>query len=531
MSSSAPSVASEDDAKQVNVHASDRFFDPFTFMFTTTSAVEQKPRNQHWVLDSGATCCATYDETECIDIIPCNIKVTAAGSSFRVQHIGTALINTLDEGGHTVQLKMRNTLISPDFPYKLLALHMFTVKDWEVNITKSQMRIFNSVSSQTVFLGDKDPHTLLYFLHPASEASFLARSYGEPKGSNIDLLWQLHQRLGHRNFADIGRQYSIPVPKQVPACVSCIMGKSHKHPYLSEGFERATRVAEGFHSDFRGPFSVHTPQGHLYLLTLIDDLSDRIFGFLAKTQTEWHEIWPKFVLRVESEIGRPNCIAWLLSDNGGVYIAEKTTTFNSSKGIRQRLSAPYAQWMNHTAERNMRTIGEMAVTTLVHSNLPKSAWGYAVLLAIEVINRTADNAERNKQSGFPAHFSRLEKWKGKELPLQTKALYPLAVWPSSMFQQFCAQSWTNMQLQLCIWELIQSQALIYLALFTIWMCQLLWMSPLWRMCSHFANSSTVSLQLRFFGVLITISAKVILDLVCSAILIHLVCPKCLIVTR
>ena len=332
-----------------------------------------------------------------------------------------------------MQLKMRNTLISPDFPYKLLALHMFTVKDWEVNITKSQMRIFNSASSQTVFLGDKDPHTLLYFLRPASKASceqpvtshsFLARSYGEPKGSNIDLLWQLHQRLGHRNFADIGRQYSIPVPKQVPACVSCIMGKSHKHPYLSEGFERATRVAEGFHSDFRGPFSVHTPQGHLYLLTLIDDLSDRIFGFLAKTQTEWHEIWPKFVLRVESEIGRPNCIAWLLSDNGGVYIAEKTTTFNSSKGIRQRLSAPYAQWMNHTAERNMRTIGEMAVTTLVHSNLPKSAWGYAVLLAIEVINRTADNAERNKQSGFPAHFSRLEKWKGKELPLQTKALYP-----------------------------------------------------------------------------------------------------------
>ena len=47
------------------------------------------------------------------------------------------------------------------------------------------------------------------------------------------------------------------------------------------------------------------------------------------------------------------------------------------------------------------------------------------MLAIEVINRTTDNMQRNKQSGFPAHFSRLEKWKGKELPGQTKALYPL----------------------------------------------------------------------------------------------------------
>ncbi len=44
------------------------------------------------------------------------------------------------------------------------------------------------------------------------------------------------------------------------------MGKSHVHPHLSNGFERATRIAEGFHTDFRGPFSVPTPQGELYLL-------------------------------------------------------------------------------------------------------------------------------------------------------------------------------------------------------------------------------------------------------------------------
>jgi hypothetical protein len=73
----------------------------------------------------------------------------------------------------------------------------------------------------------------------------------------------------------------------------------------------------------------------------------------------------------------------------------------------------------------MRTIGEMAVTTLVHANLPQSAWGHAVLYAVEVINRTADSAETNSTTGFPAHFYRLEKWKGKELPGQTKGLYPL----------------------------------------------------------------------------------------------------------
>src|SRR4051794_39815053 len=98
--------------------------------------------------------------------------------------------------------------------------------------------------------------------------------------------------------------------------------------------------------------------------------------------------------------------------------------FCAQKGIQQRFSAPYSQWMNHTAERNMRTIGEMALTMMVHANLPKTTWGYAMLHSVDVLNRTADSAESNKRAGVPAHFSRLEKWKGKELPGQTKGLYP-----------------------------------------------------------------------------------------------------------
>ena len=99
------------------------------------------------------------------------------------------------------------------------------------------------------------------------------------------------------------------------------------------------------------------------------------------------------------------------------------TTFCTTKGIQQRFSAPYAQWMDHTAERNMRTIGEMAVTTLVHANLPKTAWGHAVLHASEVINRTAESADINNKAGVKLNFSRLEKWVGHELPGQVKGLY------------------------------------------------------------------------------------------------------------
>ena len=80
--------------------------------------------------------------------------------------------------------------------------------------------------------------------------------------------------------------------------------------------------------------------------------------------------------------------------------------------------------MDHTAERNMRTTGEMMVTTLIHANLPKKAWGWAALHACEVINRSTESYASNKAAGTPSNFSRLERWKGIPLPTQTKGLFP-----------------------------------------------------------------------------------------------------------
>ena len=398
----------------------------FTFVFLTCDGTPL----DSWVLDSGATSSATFDERDCEDIHECDVQVTAAGSDFRVTKMGTAIIEALDEKGRTQKLTIKNCLISPAFPCKLLSLSAMTKKGMTATMTGDRMRISNP-NNDIVLLGVRNSSSQLFLLQQASpppgmqqsqlDSALLAKSYQAGDGTELDLLWKLHLRHGHRNFADLARQYKLTMPKQTPACTSCVMGKAHSQPKLSQGFERATRRAEGFHSDFRGPFSVPTPEGYHYLLTIIDDYTRRIFGFLAKSQSEWFEIWSKFVVRIEAELGKPHCISWLLSDNGAVYKSMAMTQFCSARGIQQRFSGPYSQWMNHTAERNMRTIGEMTTTTLIHANLPKRAWGYATMLAIDVINRTADSVQPN----FKNTLSRLERWKGKELPGQTKGLYPL----------------------------------------------------------------------------------------------------------
>jgi hypothetical protein len=142
-------------------------------------------------------------------------------------------------------------------------------------------------------------------------------------------------------------------------------------------------------------------------------------------------IWTNFVTRVEAELGRANCISWLLCDNGGVYLSKELAAFCERKGIQLRHSAPYAQWQNHTAERTMRTVGEMALTTMIHANFPRGTWGWAFMHAVDVINRSSESSLSNSSRGQPskrkslsATASRLERWRGISLPLQTKGLHP-----------------------------------------------------------------------------------------------------------
>jgi len=91
------------------------------------------------------------------------------------------------------------------------------------------------------------------------------------------------------------------------------------------------------------------------------------------------------------------------------------------KGIQQKFSAAYSQWMNGIAERNMRTLGEMTTTTMLHANMPPRSWGWAMLLSCEVVNRTVDHVTVNPKP----NMSRLERWHGKKTPKPSAQFVPV----------------------------------------------------------------------------------------------------------
>lgn len=111
----------------------------------------------------------------------------------------------------------------------------------------------------------------------------------------------------------------------------------------------------------------------------------------------------------------------LYIDNGTEYLSNHMKQFCFEKGITYHLTIPYTPHKNGVAERMIRTITEKARTLLIHSKLPKSFWGEAILTATFLVNITPTKATTLKQTPF-------EKLHGKK-PL----LRHLKVFGSTVF--------------------------------------------------------------------------------------------------
>jgi hypothetical protein len=201
-------------------------------------------------------------------------------------------------------------------------------------------------------------------------------------------LLSLHESTGHRNFQDIGRIYGIPIPKNLPWCRYCVENKAERHPSgHSRGTLDAPRAGYMIHADTAGPFPQQTKGGNRYFSLLVDGFSNRMDLQLINTPGEFYDHFKAFVHQCESHFGRTNVISVIHSDSATYYKdSDRMRSFTASKGIRQSFSPAYTQSLNGKAERNIRTIIEMARTCLNASGLPRQFYGEAIMYAVTVLN-------------------------------------------------------------------------------------------------------------------------------------------------
>jgi hypothetical protein len=147
-----------------------------------------------------------------------------------------------------------------------------------------------------------------------------------------------------------------------------------------------TRAFEGVAVDWKGPFSVRTPEGFLGFFLIIDLFSSRSWVHLAATSSEWSTFWPHFVARIQAKLGKQG-ISFVITDGAKIFSQTSITTFNEEKGIETITTAPFSQWQN-PAERCLQSVVRGAVADLIHGGGPDWAWGHAVHHSNDSLNRS-----------------------------------------------------------------------------------------------------------------------------------------------
>jgi hypothetical protein len=212
------------------------------------------------------------------------------------------------------------------------------------------------------------------------------------------LLW--HRCLGHISLKCIIKMCASGQPglprvltNKDFVCEDCLVSKSKRQR------GQRTSEAEELHpmhtmvSDVLGPFSEGF-SGVKYLVVFRDLASTYSEGFLLKKKDKVCLNFQRYIERMERLTGKK--LKRFRTDGGGEFMSTKFLGWLGDKGIQHQHSMPYEPEQNGAAERLHRTVGEIARTALIASNLPVKFWGYAYLWGYFTHNRIANSLTGDK---------------------------------------------------------------------------------------------------------------------------------------
>jgi transposase InsO family protein len=215
-------------------------------------------------------------------------------------------------------------------------------------------------------------------------------SYSTVVTTGGDLMQRAHERLGHQHFQHVKavceRQLGVKMKIPDVVCDGCAIGKAHKKPFGNRTKYRATYPGEIIHSDVCGPFPTESLTGKRYYVLFKDDYSRYRQVYFLRHKSEVAGYLKIFLAKVRT-LGHNTKV--FQSDGGLELVNKELDAGLASLGIEHRISTPYNQEQNGTAERDHRTICEMAKTlALSHPGLPNSMWAELVNTSAYILNRT-----------------------------------------------------------------------------------------------------------------------------------------------
>lgn len=343
------------------------FYDNHNDWYFDSASSFHMTMRENWLKEK---CAATVD------------KILAANNSvMEVKSTGQVNVQIVCKD-EVKQITVNNVLHVPDLSVNLLSISQIVSKGYTVVFDKSGCEVLDE-NGEVIATGEHINNMFKLHIPRTSEKQCCV-------GTVTSDIW--HQRLAHLNTIDLSKLknhlatgISFTDKKNQLACVPCLKGKQSRFPFPKQG-SRAASILDLIHSDLCGPMEVQSFSGAKYFLTLIDDLSRKVFVYFLKTKEHVKEIFENFKVLYENQLEK--FIKIFRSDNGSEYITSELEDFLVKSGIIHQTSAPYTPEQNGLAERMNRTIVERARSLLVAANLPKIFWAEAVSTVAYLINRS-----------------------------------------------------------------------------------------------------------------------------------------------
>ena len=307
---------------------------------------------------------------------------------------GDAEVMLKDVNGRHVKAVLKDALFIPSYPQDIFSVKAATSNGAEVKFSQDQNELV--YKDGTTFIIEE--HKRLYYLNTIEQFSDDSSKSNDDKVNLACSIYKWHEILGHCNFDDILKLESVvsgmkvvgKVDRSKLECGTCAEGKfancRNRRPD-----SRATKPLEKVHTDLAGPVSPVSKNGFKYCIAFTDDFSGAVFVYFLRKKSDTLVATETFLADC-APYGQVKC---LRSDNGTEFMSTDFQTLLREKGIKHETSCPSSPHQNGTAERQWRTLFEMARCLLLEKGVPKVLWPYAVQTAAHIRNRCYNNRTKS----------------------------------------------------------------------------------------------------------------------------------------
>ncbi len=400
-----------------------------------------------WILDSGATKYVVNDKTLLTNvksIKPIQMLI-ANREKIKLNEVGQTnlVVNSNSQNRKKIQIPLNEVIHAPQFSANLLSVSSMVEKgctvifnSTEAIVERDGKTLMRIPKRGKLFILEQNRDEIVNSNNCISMPLIQSQDNESREDENINKIEMWHKRLGHLGESEMKKLKATDAVhgleqvsssdiqnycgRNKPVCEPCVMGKMHRNAFGKYMPNPSKEILGRVFSDICGPVRASQKQlanydgiipshnlenqfnvteslgGNLYLLTLIDEYTRKIYGYTLKKKSEAADKIIEWCKQVQRETGRK--IKQFHTDGGGEYAASNLQNYFKQEGIKHTTTTKGTPQHNGLAERANRTLFEMARAMLNQAKLPPSFWAAAVLTAIYIRNRCITSVNETRTS-------------------------------------------------------------------------------------------------------------------------------------